>query len=251
MAMVMEVKNMSFFSAEPTVDVAGKVLDEFSDVEGLKEVIKSILALEDSEVYEKLVHVRFDGLMGSDVEIDRSEDEFSSLEKFAIENLSKFPLSIPLAPLIGIKEFLVSYSFIAGIYHVNLGRKLNLEDRNKIFHSSMATRIVSLLEDFDSDIETPNPSAEFFKRLGKIKWQNKQAKRLFSSLVDLRLTLVYEKWGGGGSISTFLVTEDAFILLLSGCSAVIYGRDKINTFDVIKANKTYLKLINTDITRLM
>jgi len=252
MAMVMEVKNMSFFSAEPTVDVAGKVLDEFGGVEGLKEVIEGILALEDSEVYEKLVHVRFDGLMGSDVEIDRSEDEFSSLEKFAIENLSKFPLSIPLAPLIGIKEFLVIYSFIAGIYHVNLGRKLNLEDRNKIFHSSMATRIILLLEDFDSDIETPNPSAEFFKRLGKVKWQNKQVKRLYNHIHEINFMLIHNKWKGTERVSTtFLVTEEAFILLLSGCSAVICGRDKINTFDVIKANKTYLKLINTDISRLM
>ncbi|MBP2045803.1 hypothetical protein [Methanobacterium aggregans] len=42
-----------FLRSEPTVDVAGKVLDEFGDVEGLKEVIDGILALEDSEVYER------------------------------------------------------------------------------------------------------------------------------------------------------------------------------------------------------
>jgi uncharacterized protein YceK len=64
--------------------------------------------------------------------------------------------------------------------------------------------------------------------------------------------LMHNKWKGTErASSSFCVTEEAFILLLSGCSAVICGRDKINTFDVIKANKTYLKLINTDISRLM
>jgi hypothetical protein len=247
MAMVMEVKNMSFFSAEPAVDVAGKVLDEFGDVDGLKEVIEGILALEDSEVYEKLVHG-----MGDDSRLDSGDfDELSGLIRLASENMSKFPLSIPFAPLITAKFVMVTYTFVYDLYSIRLGRDFTLDELKKIFYGSMATRILLMLEDFDSDLETPKPSAEFFKRLGKVKWQNKQAKRLFGSLVDLRLTLVYEKWGGGGSISTFLVTEDAFILLLAGCSAVMCGRDKINSFDVITANKTYLKLINTDISRLM
>jgi len=116
----------------------------------------------------------------------------------------------------------------------------------------MATRIVSLLEDFDSDIKTPKPSAEFFKRLGKVKWQNKQVKRLYNHIHGVNFMLMHNKWKGTErASSSFCVTEEAFILLLSGCSAVICGRDKINTFDVIKANKTYLKLINTDISRLM
>jgi len=250
--MVMEVKNMSFFSAEPTVDVAGKVLDEFGDVDGLKEVIEGILALEDSEVYERLVH------MGNPIDssVDKGyaakSDDYSDLAIFAGKYLSKFPLSIPLAPLIDIKHFWVIYTFIGDLYSIRTNHNIYQEDLYKVENGEMATRIILLLEDFDSDIETPNPSAEFFKRLGKVKWQNKQVKRLYNHIHEINFMLIHNKWKGTERVSTtFLVTEEAFILLLSGYSAVMCGRDKINSFDVITANKTYLKLINTDISRLM
>jgi len=241
-----------FLRARPTEEVAEIVLDEFNDVKGVKEVVDGILALQENEIYEKLVSLSFDDLMDPDVEIDRDEDKFSLLEKLALENLSKFPLSIPLAPLIGIKYFLVIYSFIAGIYHVTLGRKLNLEDRKNIFHSHMATRILLMLENFDSNQKTPEPTKEFFKRLGKVKWQDKKAKKLFNHIHELMFMLQHNKWKAPeGPSSTFRITEEAFVLLLSGCSAVIEGRDKINTFDVVRAKKMYLKLINTDISKLM
>ncbi|MBP2045804.1 hypothetical protein [Methanobacterium aggregans] len=248
MAMVMEVKNMSFFSAEPTVDVAGKVLDEFGDVEGLKEVIEGILALEVSGVYDGLVHG-----MGDDSRLDSGDfDELSELIKLASENMSKFPLSIPFAPLITAKFVMVTYTFVYDLYNIKLGRDFTLNELNNIFYGSMATRILLMLDDFDSDLETPKPTTEFFKRLGKVKWQNKQVKRLYNHIHEINFMLIHNKWKGTERVSTtFLVTEEAFILLLSGCSAVICGRDKINIFDVVTANKTYLKLINTDISRLM
>ncbi len=187
---------MGLFSAEPTKEVAEKVLKEFSDVEGLKEVVDGILTLQSSEVYEKLLFLSFDDLMDSEVEIDRGVDKFSLLETLAIENLSKFPLSVPFAPLICIKDFLVVYSFIAGIYHVNIGRKLNLEDRKNIFYGSMATRILLMLEDFDSTRETPKLTSEFFKKLGKVKWQDKKAKKLLSAISDFYFILAFNEWGG-------------------------------------------------------
>ncbi|MEN4018676.1 MAG: hypothetical protein PQ975_06990 [Methanobacterium sp.] len=241
-----------FLRAEPTEKVAEKVLDEFNDVEELKEVVDEILALQENEIYEKLVFLSFDDLLSPDVEIDRDKDKYSLLEELALGSLSKFPLNIPLAPLISIKHFLVIYSFIAGIYHVTLGRKLNLDDRKNIFHGPMATRILLMLENFDSNQKTPQPTAEFFKKLGKVKWQDKKAKKLFDHIYGIRFMLMHNKWKGpGGPSSTFRVTEKAFILLLSGCSAVLEGRNKINAFDVIRANKTYLKLLNTDISKLM
>ncbi|MBC7088615.1 MAG: hypothetical protein H5T96_09170 [Tissierellales bacterium] len=248
----MEVKNMSFFSAEPTVDVAGKVLDEFNNVEGLKEVVDGILSLQENEIYEKLVHM--DNPIDSSVDkrYGAKNNEYSDLELLAAKHLSKFPLSIPLAPLIGIKHFWVIYTFIGDLYSIRTAHKIYQEDLYGVENGTMATRIVLLLENFDSNQKTPKPTEEFFKRLGKVKWQDKKAKKLFNGLRELFFMLVFNKWkGADGKAITFRATEKAFILLLSGCSAVLEGRDKINTFDVIRANKTYLKLIDTDISKLM
>jgi hypothetical protein len=46
-----------------------------------------------------------------------------------------------------------------------------------------------------------------------------------------------------------LATEDDLLLFLSGCSAVIIGKDEINISNIIIAPKTYFKLLKTDITK--
>ncbi|MBC7088612.1 MAG: hypothetical protein H5T96_09155 [Tissierellales bacterium] len=239
---------MGLFSAEPTDEVAKKVLDEFNDVKDLKEVVDGILALQNSEIYEKLVH-------GIVVDRNLSSDEVgepSKLMELASENMSKFPLNIPLAPLLTVKDVMTVYTFVSDPYIIRMGRNLCKEDLNKIFYGPMAIRILLLLEDFDSSFETPQPTKEFFKRLGKVKWQDKKAKKLFNDIREIFFMLVFNKWkGADGKAITFRATEKAFILLLSGCSAVINGRSRINVDDVIRANKTYLKLINTDISGLV
>jgi len=238
---------MGLLHAEPTNKVAEKVLKEFSDIEGLKEIVNSILFLQDSEVYEKLVHgVPNDPLMDSG-----DYDEPSELVKLASKNMSKFPLTIPFAPLIVAKDVLLPYTFVSDIYCIRLGREFSKEELYNVCYGSMATRILLMLEDFDSNLETPKPTDEFFKKLGKVKWQNKKAKKLLNDISKFLFTLAFNKWGGKNVHWDFPATEKAFILLLSGCSAVLEGRNKINTFDVIRANQTYLKLIDTDISKLM
>ena len=138
------------------------------------------------------------------------------------------------------------------LYSFRVGREFTLEELNKIFYGDMATRILLLLEDFDSNLETPQPTAEFFKRLGKVKWQDKKAKKLFNGIYKIKFMLILNNWKGVGTRgSTFRVTENAFLLLLSGCSAVLDGRDRIGVDDVVRANKTYLKLIDTDISEMV
>lgn len=246
-----------FLRAEPTEEVAEKVLKEFSGIEGLKGVVKGILALQDSEIYEKLVVTGNPIDSSVDLKYAVKNNEYTDLQIFAAKYLSKFPLSIPLAPLIGIKHFWVIYTFIGDLYSIRTGREMYQEDLYKVEQGDMATRITLMLENFDLNQETPKPAAEFFKRLGKVKWQDKKSKKLFKSIREIVFMLIFnKKWAihgrnDGTSDSTFRVTENAFLLLLSGCGAVLEGRDKINTFDVIRANKTYLKMINTDISKLM
>jgi hypothetical protein len=247
MAMVVRWFNMGLFSAEPTDEVAGKVLKEFSDIGGLKEIVDGILALQQSKIYKEFVFGR-----GNDPRLtSRDFDELSELIKLASENMSKFPLSIPFAPLITAKFVMVTYTVVYDLYSINLDRDFTSDELHNIFYGPMATQIVLLLENFDSHQKTPQPTAEFFKKLGKVKWQDKKAKKLHNNISNLFFTLAFNKWGGRNVGWNFPATEKAFILLLSGCSAVLEGRNKINAFDVIRANRTYLKLLNTDISKLM
>ncbi|MBI5679524.1 MAG: hypothetical protein HZC47_01300 [Methanobacterium sp.] len=243
---------MGLLHAEPTEKVAEKVLKDFSDIEGLKEVVEGILSLTDSWVYEKLVH------LGNPIDssVDKSyavkNKEYTDLELLSTKYLSNFPLNIPFAPLITVKDFWVIYTFITDLYSIRIGHKIYQEDLYKAEKGEMATRITLMLEDFDSSQETPEPTVEFFKRLGKVKWGDKKAKKLFNSVREILFVQEFNNWKGTERVSTtFSVTEKAFLKLLSGCSAVVESRDKINTFDIIKAHKTYLKLINTDISKLM
>jgi hypothetical protein len=251
MAMVVRWFNMGLFSAEPTDEFARKVLKEFNDVKELKEVVDGILALQENEIYEKLVHMDNPIDFSVDKSYSAKNNDYSGLAIFAAKYLSKFPLRLPLTPLINIKDFWVIYTFIGDLYSIRTGRKIYQEDLYKVEQGNMATQIVLLLENFDSNQKTPQPTAEFFKKLGKVKWQDKKAKEILNNISNLFFTLAFNKWGGINVGWNFPATEKAFILLLSGCSAVLEGKNKINAFDVIRANRTYLKLLNTDISKLM
>ncbi|MBI5679842.1 MAG: hypothetical protein HZC47_02970 [Methanobacterium sp.] len=237
-----------FLKEKPAQEVAEKVLKDFNDVEGLKEVVDGILSLTDSWVYEKLVH----GVV-MDPRVNSGDyDEPSKLIRFAADNMSKFPLNMPFAPLITAKDVLVIHTPIYDLFSINIGRDFTPEDLNKIFYGEMAARILFMLEEFDSNQETPQPTKKFFKRLGKIKWNDKKTKKLFNDLFEIRYMSVFNKWkGADGQTPIFTNTENAFLKLLSGCSAVVESRNKINTFDIFRAHKTYLKLIRTDISKLM
>ncbi|MBP2045458.1 hypothetical protein [Methanobacterium aggregans] len=49
----------------------------------------------------------------------------------------------------------------------------------------------------------------------------------------------------------FKAIEFNFTLSLMACSAVVGGRDRINLDDVIRAYKTYFKLLKTDLPVLV
>lgn len=55
----------------------------------------------------------------------------------------------------------------------------------------------------------------------------------------------------GSPYFNFPATENAFLLFLSGCSAVNSNCDVINENDVIRAYKTYYKLLTTNISRIV
>lgn len=112
-------------------------------------------------------------------------------------------------------------------------------------------RIVLALDEFDKNFDIPEITEEFFVKLKNVKWQNNETKKLYKKLNELRDHFRIDIFGVSYSVfhTRLSATENAFLLFLTGCSAVNSDRDSIIKEDVIKAYKTYFKLMKTDITK--
>ncbi|MDP2836417.1 MAG: hypothetical protein Q8N97_05495 [Methanobacteriaceae archaeon] len=232
---------MGFFD-KSNEEVVDRVLSDFGNLNGVKDVVDGYLALVESEVYKKTVFIGFDG--GADVDV-----EDLVLVKCAVKYLSTFPLRLPFIPLFDVKDFYVTYTFIWNIWRCQLGRELSLEENTTVFHSNLTTRIIFLLEDFDSNLETPPVDEEFFRKLGKIKKKDKRAKKLIDGFLDIRQVIKVNTYCE--SPVTFGVNEIAWLDFLAGCSAVKEGRNYLSVSDIVTANKVYIKLVNTDLDSLI
>lgn len=241
---------MGIFKSDPTDEVVKKLFNTFEDIDGLKEILCHILDLENSKIYEKLVNTNFKNIIDENVEL-RYHEKSSEIVELARKDLSRIRIHSPVTPLISIRDFYVVYTFIGHIYYINLNHKLNREELDKIEMGSMANKLLLAPKDFDSIKDVPKPSPDFFKKLGKIKWKDKKTKKLFNEITKFHFILAFNKWGGKNVEWDFPATEKAFIGLLSACNTALDHRDKIIAADIIQAEKTYLKLIDTDLTKLM
>lgn len=236
----------------PINELEKRVLKEFKGVEGLVEVLEEIMNLGDSEIYWKFFQAfKMEGEINEPgFELTEAEKENIHLINIAYGNLSKPALRVPpFVDLIDFLAFYVMYRIFEDIYYVHKGSKMNHEDKIKILYGKLDERIVFALDKFDEVSNTPEPTAEFFLKLKKVKWKDKKTKKLYEKLHALNADNFIEK---RRTVSNkFTATEDTFILFLAGCSAVNDDRDKIEQSDVIRAYKTYFKLLNTDITKLV
>ena len=228
---------------------AEKILNSFSNIEGLKEVLDDVLSLMDSKIYEKVYKVS--ELNFSDVSsYIESADELLKMHqiKLASENLSEPPLYMPsfFTDTIIFTHFRGLFELVGAIDYVYAQRKLNHQD--SLREQIIIERLMSLLDDFDKSINFQPPDEEFYRKLKKIKW-DKQAKKLFGKIRKIRYHIKDVRWGGKSS--TFDTTEYFVIILLAACNSVNQGKDKVLPEDVIIAHRTYFKLLNTDITKLM
>jgi hypothetical protein len=236
---------MGFFDSKPNDVVAKGIIHDFGDVPGVEDAVDGYLALVESEIYKKTVFIGF--IDSGEDEDPYNIDEFP-LVRMAFNHLNSFPLRLPFIPLFDKKDFLVSYTFIWNIWRCQLGRELTPEEE-KMVYNDLTNRIIFLLEDFDSNLETPAVDDEFFRRLGKIKKLDKGAKKLSDRFLDLRQAVKMNTFNR--SPMTFGANEIAWTRFLAGCSAVHSGRNFISAEDIVMGNKVYIKLVNTDLDSLI
>ena len=240
---------MGFRDLFKTADqLAEKTLNEFKDIKGLDEVIDGILSLKDSKVYEKFYNASMEG---HEKGISVKENENDLLEfpqvKLAAEVLKDPPLYLP--PL---NDVIISIHFISTMhviiwrYYTCTNRKLSHNDISRA-HTIILERLMSLLDNFNKPGDFEKPDKEFYEKLRKVKW-DKTGKKLFWKLGSILTAIQVDRWGT--ETHTFGSGENFALTFLAACNAVHHDRDRILKEDMIMAYKTYLKLLNTDITKL-
>ncbi|MDP3624660.1 MAG: hypothetical protein Q8R66_12155 [Methanobacteriaceae archaeon] len=242
------INNIIGFLSNDTNEVEAKrLLSNFGDIGGVAELVDLTLELEHSSVYKDLTYVDLDEI--NEPGVDTSEiEEIPPFIKYAAENIHKIPLRTNFTGIIGAKDVWLNLVFFDSLYFLRVGRKLTLDDYRLTTFSVLPVRLMFLLEDFDSSKETPEVTPDFFKKLGKLKWENKKAGKLNLAITDLRLNIMLTIWPGK-DFAPVSLNEQAATQLWAGCSAVLDGRDRISVEDVLVGQRVYLKLVNCDVMK--
>jgi hypothetical protein len=227
---------------------AEKILKDFPDVEGLKEVLDDVQSLMDSEVYGRMYKASEKDPEEKSSYIDTVDDLLKLRQvKLASEILKEPPLYI--AFLTGVIIFSHFKAIFGGLIRVidfvYAQRKLNHKDTLR--EHAILERLMSLLDDFDKPKDYQAPDEEFYQKLKKIKW-DKQGKKLFKKIDRIRGDVAVVRWVSDSS--TFGNGENYSLTFLAACNAVNQNRSKILPEDVVVAYRTYLNLLDTDITKL-
>ncbi|SCG84770.1 putative protein [Methanobacterium congolense] len=230
---------------------SGLLLDEF-DVEGLKEVVSGLKSLESEGFHERFFEaylVRLEiSVPGAELSVDEKRND--DMLTLAYQNLNRNHFFSLKKDLILFEHFSEISAFLLPLYYMCLGRKFTHGDVKAFYDARIDERLVFLLDEFDEPLNVPKPTPEFFKKLKKLQWQDKKTKKLYDNLREL---LVYAGKGFhiDNKLMDFQVRERIFLLSLMACSAVVGGRDRINLDDVVRAYRTYLKLLKTDLPALV
>jgi len=250
---------MSIFDP-PEVQFAKKLDKNLEELEnlnivGLDEIIYEIKNLKNkNELYKRIVTAsKIKKKYASGAKFTRKEAKNINNIMLGFKILgSRHGLYLPpYTDLIKFSHFEALYVFLEVIYYVNLNRRIGYEDAIDIYFSGLAEKIMFALDKFDEIEETPIITDKFFLTLKELEWQDDESKDLYKRLRDSMFFLSETIFGSGffgGRPGNFGVTEDFFTLFLAACSAINDNRSEINHSDVLRAYKTYFKLLKTDIT---
>lgn len=224
---------------EHRLKVARKKLRE-EDVSGLDGVISSLEKTHDSGTFEDLKSVfKSRNQFFPDpnrINYEMPEDSVYSLAKANRTYLKRS------------RSFMFNsiYKQIEFRYVMTTKKAPDEIDLENIYLSGLDERLLFAQEKFDEVSQWPKPSEEFFQQLKSVKWDKdtfKLAKKLLRFKNRLEYDILHQI-----SYQRLALIEEEFIELMAMCSAVKDNRNIISKDDLIKGYKTYLKLLNTDVT---
>ena len=220
------------------------------NISGLNDILDKIMHNWESGFYKDLM-LAFNADKDGTRFLTFDELYNNRLLVLAAENLPKTDFKTIAFSKTDLNVFKTMQPFIDTIYFINIGgRKFLWEDVLNTFFSGLDARLMFGLDKFDELKEVPEPTIEFFQKLGETQIASKETSDLYNAISLLQIDIKGEIFGMnfGDFDSDYSPTEDLFIQLLAGCSAVHQGRETINSEDVMVAYKTFFKLVKTDIT---
>ncbi len=136
-------------------------------------------------------------------------------------------------------------------YYLNTRRPYTWNDMLNLAFSDLKTRLIFALDKFDEVENVPEPTAEFFQKLKETRIISEQTKDL-----ELKIKLVLMHIGGEilgmgfeDSVEDYWPTMSLFNQFLAACNAVKHNREEIIDEDIVRAYKTFFKLIKTNVTQ--
>jgi hypothetical protein len=221
---------------------------ENEDITGLNEVISFLKSAHDSGLYEDLKNA-FD--LRNQFYPREERMNYENMPETSVYSLAHKNLGFIIPKLGCIMRFYfvcLMYRLIEFKYFMTIKREFNEEDIQNIYLSGLDERLIFALERFDEVSNWPQPSAEFFQKLKMIKWKDKNTKKFAKKLKHLKIRIGYVHFDLA-RYHHLSAMEEAFIELMAGCSAVNDNRDRISKEDIVNGYKTYLKLLNIDVTK--
>jgi hypothetical protein len=249
------------------MELLQKYLENY-EAEGMDEILFKINELKESDLYVKLMNAFKSETYSEGWDTENFADGKRAFNKDEVDYVKSLELArrnlhlgglfntILTPSMITAKEFLTIHLMIHYTYVVFSGKATDWNDRLNIYFSRLDERLIFGMENFDElKLEDlPEIKSKYFKALKKLKWKDKNTKDLYKKLTELMGEIrdysrdypnLTER---AGWMTNYGVTEDFFIKTLAACNAVNNNREKIEDQDIIRAYKTFFKLIKTDVT---
>ena len=143
--------------------------------------------------------------------------------------------------------FKAIYQIIEFRCYMTIKKEFDDEDIQNVYFSGIDKRLISLQNNFDETIDVPQPSADFLKKLKNVQYGH-STKKFSKKLLHLKDQYEFTSFGLPKYVHLGLI-EEGFIELMAGCSAVNNNRNHITKEDIVIGYKTYIKLLNSDVTK--
>lgn len=221
------------------------------DVLGLSEILEEIKNNWESGFYADLMLAYVSRDDGGTQRVFKVEElSQNKLMFLAKEYLPRTDAKTIALSITDVNNFKTLHVFIETVYFLNKGCPASWEDSLNVYFGGLAEKLVLNLDKFDELEKTPEPTAEFFQKLGKTKIASEETSDISLKISALLMHIEGEIFGMNFNDfdSDYRPTEGGFINLLAGCSAALDNREIISPDDIIKAYKTFFKLIKTDVT---
>ncbi len=233
-----------------------KILDDFSGVNFMSEVVEGTLSLVDLDIFIRfcknyktlLSDFGQDSISRGFLEVDSSiYDDFPQLKYATIFKDPSFYLPSIFGDVVISRHYEFFMTYLTAIMGLKTDETINMRDA-----LNFANRVMILLDEFYLDDSFDNPNQDFFYSIKLLKWDkraNKLLNKLDSIMTDI-INLITET-ALSHEVTSFSNGFLYFLTFLSACSAVKNGHDKMLVDDVVCAYRTFYKLLDMDYEDLL